>query len=568
VTLTLTTIDPSGPCPAVSDQVRITIDPITIVNAGIDQTVCSSSPQVQLQGSVSGTVTSGGWTGGTGTFSPSRTVLNPTYTPSAAEIAAGSVTLTLTSTASSRPCPSASDAVTIFISRAVTVNAGPDRTVCVASPQVQLAGSLGNGATSGTWSGGTGTFNPGPNALNPIYTPSAAEIAARGVTLTLTTNDPAGPCPAVSDQMRITIDAPQVTVPTRTVCSGITPVSLCASPSAGVAPYTYRWSNGATSQCISVADTGRYTVTITDAIGCQASGSGSFRYRDCVGMLAHTIVTCETYMDGTGDDLVSSDVHYNLSNNIITSISPGVFFYYTKIIAPAASFTIQVVQTKDDANFPYCPALQGQVTRYDANCTSVGEGIETTTGQISIPVTGATAGQVYIVRAKYSLKELIGSYLNPSGGVHYSFYTAIDGKVVDGDADGLQLGIPKSAPPSPEGPGLPAGGGAASKLQAGVDETGLEVDGIDLYRAVPNPFSDGMRMAYAVGGTGERVSICVFDLAGRKVRDLASGIHPAGRHVATWDGRDDQGQRMHKGVYFVHVRIGDQARQIRVTFLK
>ena len=80
-----------------------------------------------------------------------------------------------------------------------------DQTVCSSSPQVSLAGAVGGGAASGTWSGGTGTFSPGATTLNAIYTPSAAEIAAGGVTLFLTTNDPAGPCPALVAQMRITI---------------------------------------------------------------------------------------------------------------------------------------------------------------------------------------------------------------------------------------------------------------------------------------------------------------------------------------------------------------------------
>src|SRR4030095_14666786 len=40
---------------------------------------------------------------------------------------------------------------------------------------------------------------------NAVCTPSAAEIAAGFVELTLTTNDPEGPCNAASDVMRITI---------------------------------------------------------------------------------------------------------------------------------------------------------------------------------------------------------------------------------------------------------------------------------------------------------------------------------------------------------------------------
>ena len=45
------------------------------------------------------TVATGGvWSGGAGSFSPSTTNLNATYTPTAAEIASGSVAITLTTT--------------------------------------------------------------------------------------------------------------------------------------------------------------------------------------------------------------------------------------------------------------------------------------------------------------------------------------------------------------------------------------------------------------------------------------------------------------------------------------
>ncbi|MEZ4801049.1 MAG: hypothetical protein R2809_15005 [Flavobacteriales bacterium] len=52
-----------------------------------------------------------GWLG---SFSPSATTLNATYTPTAAEISNGSVTLTLTSTGNGN-CVSVSDAMTIFL---------------------------------------------------------------------------------------------------------------------------------------------------------------------------------------------------------------------------------------------------------------------------------------------------------------------------------------------------------------------------------------------------------------------------------------------------------------------
>jgi hypothetical protein len=49
-------------------------------------------------------------------------------------------------------------------------------------------------------------------------------------------------------------------------CSGL-PTTLTATPSFGLAPYAYSWSNGNTTNAVSVG-TGNYTVTITDAGGC------------------------------------------------------------------------------------------------------------------------------------------------------------------------------------------------------------------------------------------------------------------------------------------------------------
>ena len=60
-------------------------------------------------------------------------------------------------------------------------------------------------------SGGAGSFNPNNTTTNATYTPTAGEITAGTVTLTLTTDDPSGPCGPVNDSMVITIN-PAATV--------------------------------------------------------------------------------------------------------------------------------------------------------------------------------------------------------------------------------------------------------------------------------------------------------------------------------------------------------------------
>lgn len=200
VTLTFTTNDPAGPCPAVTDQVTITINPEATVSAGIDQTICFGNT-VTLAGSIGGAAGSGFWTGGNGTYAPDNTAPNAVYTPATAEAASGTVSLTFTTDDPAGPCPSVNDQMTITINQQPTANAGSPQYVCRGST-ITLAGSIGGTATSGTWSGGNGTFSPGNTALNAVYTPTTAEYDADSVLLTLTTDDPAGPCTFSSSSVK------------------------------------------------------------------------------------------------------------------------------------------------------------------------------------------------------------------------------------------------------------------------------------------------------------------------------------------------------------------------------
>src|SRR5206468_25476 len=136
---TLTTDDPAGPCPAVSDQVTISFGSDATADAGLDQTACASSPAVQLAGSEGGRAASGTWSGGAGAFSPDASTLNATYTPTPAEVAPGPLTPTLTTDDPAGPCGPVSDQVTISYGSGAIADAGKDQNACVSSPSVQLA---------------------------------------------------------------------------------------------------------------------------------------------------------------------------------------------------------------------------------------------------------------------------------------------------------------------------------------------------------------------------------------------------------------------------------------------
>jgi len=126
----------------------------------------------------------------------------------------------------------------VTIDPQVVISAGPNQTVATGS-NAQLAGSISGGTTSGTWSGGTGSFS-NPSLPNAVYTPGSGEATA---VLTLTSADPPGPCGPVSAQVTISFNPEpgQPTAPGVTVCSG-SPATLSATAPGG----TYRWYDAPT----------------------------------------------------------------------------------------------------------------------------------------------------------------------------------------------------------------------------------------------------------------------------------------------------------------------------------
>ncbi len=116
--------------------------------------------------------------------------------------------------------------------------------------------------------------------------------------------------------------------------------------------------------------------------------------------------------------------------------------------------------------------------------------------------------------------------------------------------------------------GARAAAGVAQSRPA-PEAPGADLTALELYRPTPNPFVSDTRLAYAVSsGTGERVQIGVYDLAGRRVRALVSGIMNPGRHETRWDGRSDEGVRVNGGLYFVHIAVGQQRRTVHVVYLR
>jgi hypothetical protein len=125
------------------------------------------------------------------------------------------------------------------------------------------------------------------------------------------------------------------------------------------------------------------------------------------------------------------------------------------------------------------------------------------------------------------------------------------------------------------GSALVSNGGAQQLGSAGqpvpevAQAPGADRDLSELYRPTPNPFANRTRFVYVVSaGPGDRVDVGVYDLAGRRMRTLVSGIEGPGRHEAVWDGRNDEGVVVRHGLYFIHTAVGSQRRTVSVVFMR
>jgi hypothetical protein len=261
VTLTMTVSNAS--CPSAQTTCIVDVNALATAAAGTAITTCSNSGAINITaGATASNYAAVTWTSsGTGSFTNANSLTLAAYTPSAADIAAGSVTLTLTATGNS-PCGNATSNKTLTINAEAVANAGSDASMCSTTTSFSMAGSRsGLGVTSSTWStSGTGTFNN--NNLNATYTPSAADRTAGSVTITLTTNDPAGPCTADVDTMVLTIfrAATAVAGADQTVCAGGT-INISGTINGGASTGSWSAPSGTFDDANSLSTT--YTPSIT-----------------------------------------------------------------------------------------------------------------------------------------------------------------------------------------------------------------------------------------------------------------------------------------------------------------
>lgn len=223
-TIQLATLDPTGPCGIVTQEIKIRINPGVTVFFPVSPVRACAADEISLQGLVSNNLAFT-WSvdTGSGTIDPATVDKNfVIYRPHTTEKNQGGlVKLELVSDDpdGAGPCDPASGIVQLNIDQPPRIDAGPDKDFC-AGETISLTGSkpLGlSSAASWSWTTDGGAGDAGivdQNALLTSYNPSPAEdpgpqdiSGSSRIVFTLTSDAPGGGnvCPGVSDEAIITV---------------------------------------------------------------------------------------------------------------------------------------------------------------------------------------------------------------------------------------------------------------------------------------------------------------------------------------------------------------------------
>jgi subtilisin-like proprotein convertase family protein len=86
----------------------------------------------------------------------------------------------------------------------------------------------------------------------------------------------------------------------------------------------------------------------------------------------------------------------------------------------------------------------------------------------------------------------------------------------------------------------------------------VEVPHLALLGNFPNPFNSTTQIHYLLPQSGS-ATLTLYNVLGQEVTTLFRGVATAGRHQATWDGRDSFGRDAASGIYMVRLEASGRA---------
>ena len=293
----------------------------------------------------------------------------------------GQTTTTATGLAVGTYFVTATDAKGCNKTASVTLTSSAGFTLIATGSNASCGSSNGGAVASVT--GGTAPFRY--IWSTGATTQSISNLGAGSYTVTV--SDASG-CSAVATATVNAVGNLTISLTSTNAACGIANGTVTATPTSGTAPFRYLWSNGATTQTIATLGAGTYTVTVTDASGCTATGSRTITQTTSFDVnLDARNVACNGGTDGQISAMVmggSAPYTYRWSNGSTIAVLANLV---------AGTYTVTVTDASG------CTAIKSatvsQPSALTATASSTASSCGATNGSATVTASGGTAPYTY-----------------------------------------------------------------------------------------------------------------------------------------------------------------------------
>ncbi len=351
-TYTVTVSDASGSSSSPTANVTIT-EPTALVSSAAATTAISCNGLSDGEATASAT---GGTTPYTYTWN------NGSISGTATSLSAGTYSITIT------------DANGCTDSSSTTVTEPTALVVSITAQSNVSSNGGSDGSATAAGSGGTGVYTYSWN--NGATTATVSSLSAGTYTVSVTDGNGCGPATTTA-----TITEPaanllaSMAIDSNVTCNGGSDGGATASASGGSSPYTYFWSNSATTASITGVTGGTYTVTVTDNNGISATANGTITQGSAV-QVSPFQITQTSCAGNDGSILVTgiggvTPYTYNWSNSDTGSFIGGLVVGNYMVTVSDANGCTDVGSYNVTKNFSACNVVTNLRTHFIQDVSAV-----------------------------------------------------------------------------------------------------------------------------------------------------------------------------------------------------